>query len=85
MKNQISKKQNSNKRLYLSKHKNHQPITRKHIQLQFKTCPISCRKNLIFDTCFTREGNFFQGGGGGCNFHIKNKLKFEIFDDKKSL
>ena len=22
---------------------------------------------------------------GGCNFYIKNKLKFEIFNDKKSL
>ena len=21
----------------------------------------------------------------GCNFHMKNKLKFEIFDDKKVL
>ena len=27
-------------------------------------------------------GDFFQGG---CNFHIKNKLKSEIFNDKKSL
>ena len=24
-------------------------------------------------------------GGGGCNFHIKNKLKSEIVNDKKSL
>ena len=25
------------------------------------------------------------GGGGGCNLHIKNKLKSEIVNDKKSL
>ena len=33
-------------------------------------------------------GEFFHGGGGGggvCNFHIENKLKSEIFNDKKSL
>ena len=28
-----------------------------------------------------RGGDFFQGRG--CNFHIKNKLKSEIFNDKK--
>ena len=28
---------------------------------------------------------FREGGGGGCNFHIKNKLKSEIFNYKKSL
>ena len=28
-----------------------------------------------------REGR----GGGGCNFHIKNKLKSEIYNGKKSL
>ena len=28
-----------------------------------------------------RGGDFFQGGS--CNFHIKNKLKSEIFNDKK--
>ena len=31
-----------------------------------------------------KEGDdFFQGagGGGGCNFYIKNKLKFEISND----
>ena len=27
---------------------------------------------------------FFRGGREDCNFHIKNKLKSEIFDDKKS-
>ena len=26
-----------------------------------------------------------EGGGGGCNCHIKNKLKSERFNDKKSL
>ena len=29
-------------------------------------------------------GDFFQAGGR-CNFHIKNILKSEIFNDKKSL
>ena len=29
-----------------------------------------------------RRITFFKGG---CNFYIKNKLKFEIFNDKKSL
>ena len=28
------------------------------------------------------RGDFFQGG---CSFYIKNKLKFEIFHDKKGL
>ena len=28
-------------------------------------------------------GDFFQGGG--CSFYIKNELKSEIFNDKKSL
>ena len=37
-----------------------------------------------------KEGvcDFFQEGvegGGGCNFHVKKKLKSEIFNDKKSL
>ena len=33
-----------------------------------------------------KTGDIFQGGGGGgCNFHIKNKLKSEIFNYKKSL
>ena len=30
-------------------------------------------------------GDFFRKGGRGCNFHIKNKLKSEIFNDKKGL
>ena len=28
---------------------------------------------------------FFGGKGGGCSFYIKNKIKSEIFNDKKSL
>ena len=28
---------------------------------------------------------FQVGGGRGCNFHIKNKLKSEIFNDEKGL
>ena len=42
------------------------------------------------------QPNFQKGGGltgkrgrlflgGGCNFHIKDKLKSKIFNDKKSL
>ena len=33
------------------------------------------------------RGDFFRGrkGGGGCSFYIKNKLKSEIFNDKKGL
>ena len=30
------------------------------------------------------RGDFFQGEKG-CSFFIKNKLKFEIFNDKKGL
>ena len=35
--------------------------------------------------CWKREGDFFTGrvGGEGCNFYIKNKLKSEIFNNKK--
>ena len=29
--------------------------------------------------CWERGGDFLNGGG--CNFHIKNKLKSEIFND----
>ena len=36
--------------------------------------------------CWERGGDFSGGVGvGGCSFHIKNKLKFKIFNDKKSL
>ena len=31
-----------------------------------------------------RGSNFFQGGSG-CNFSTKDKLKYGIFNDKKSL
>ena len=30
-------------------------------------------------------GDFFRWGGGVCNFPIKNKLKSEIFNNKKIL
>ena len=36
---------------------------------------------LLEGGCWERGGDFFQEG---CNFHIKNKLKSEIFNDKKS-
>ena len=36
---------------------------------------------LLEEGCWERGGDFFQGGG--CDFHIKNKLKSEIFNDKK--
>ena len=32
--------------------------------------------------CWERGGDFFSEGGG-CNFHIKNKSKSEIFNEKK--
>ena len=32
--------------------------------------------------CWERGGDFFREG---CNFYIKNKLKSEIFNDKKNL
>ena len=36
-----------------------------------------------------KGGDIFHGGEGGggrgCNFHIKNKLKSEMFNDKKGL
>ena len=38
-------------------------------------------KGLKIST-FRGGGDFFQEG---CNFHIKNKVKSEIFNDKKSL
>ena len=33
--------------------------------------------------CWERRGDFFQGWSG--SFNIKNKLKSEIFNDKKRL
>ena len=35
--------------------------------------------------CWESGGWLFSGGKGGCNFHIKNKLKSEIFNGKQSL
>ena len=44
---------------------------------------------LLEGGCWERGSDFFQDeggrGGGGCNCHIKNKLKSEIFNDEKSL
>ena len=41
------------------------------------------RPQLLERGCLERGGDFFQEGGGGCNFQIKN-LKSEIFNGKKS-
>ena len=41
------------------------------------------RTSALEGGCWERWSDFFQWGG--CNFHIKNKLKSEIFNDKKSL
>ena len=36
--------------------------------------------------CWERGGDFFkERGGGGCSFYKKQQLKFEIFNEKKSL
>ena len=35
--------------------------------------------------CSEREGWPFSYGGKGCGFYIENKLKSEIFNEKKSL
>ena len=40
---------------------------------------------LLEESCRERGMTFFRGGGRGCNFYIKNKLKSEIFNYKKSL
>ena len=40
------------------------------------------RPQVLEGGCWERRGDFFQGG---CNFYIKNKLKSEIFNDKRSL
>ena len=37
---------------------------------------------FLEEGCWERGGDFFQGG---CNFYIKNELRSEIFDNKKSL
>ena len=50
---------------------------------------LSLQPNFKKEMVVGKEGvcDFFQEGvgGGGCNFHVKNKLKSEIFNDKKSL
>ena len=57
--------------------------------------PLSARERwgrLNFQPSFQKRGLYrtstFRGGwlfsGRGCNFHIKNKLKCEMFNDKKS-
>ena len=38
---------------------------------------------LLEGRYWERGGDIFQGGG--CTFYIKNKLKSEVFNDKKSL
>ena len=40
------------------------------------------RISIFRGGCWERGGDFFQGG---CSFYIKNKLKSEIFNSKKSL
>ena len=40
------------------------------------------RTSTCLRDCLERGGEFFQGAGGGCNFHIK-KLKSDIFNDEK--
>ena len=40
------------------------------------------KRGILTGPQLLEGGDFFQGG---CNFHIKNKLKSEIFNDKKSL
>ena len=41
---------------------------------------------VLEGSCWERVGYLFsRGGREACNFHIKTKLKSEIFNDKKSL
>ena len=40
------------------------------------------RTQLLERGCLERGGRLFSGEG--CNFHIKNKFKSEIFNDKKN-
>ena len=41
-------------------------------------------RTLIFRGGLLGEGgDLFEGKRGGCSFYIKNKLKPEIFNDKK--
>ena len=52
------------------------------LQLNFQKGGGLTRPQLLEGGSGKKGGDFFQGG---CNFHIKNKLKSEIFNDKKSL
>ena len=48
--------------------------------------PFSKRRGLIGSqrvVAWKDRGEFFSEGG--CSFYIKNKLKYEIFNDKKGL
>ena len=40
------------------------------------------RSQFLEGDCWEREGDFFQGG---CSFYLKNKLKSEIFNDRKKV
>ena len=39
----------------------------------------------LLEGCCWERGEWLFSGGWLCNFHIKNKLKSQIFNDKKSL
>ena len=43
------------------------------------------RISVFRGDCLERGGSLFEGGGGVCSFYIKNKLKSEIFKDKKGI
>ena len=43
------------------------------------------RISIFRGGCWERGGWLFLGEGRGCSFYIKNKLKSEIFNKKKSL
>ena len=53
--------------------------------LNFQKCGLDKTSNLIGRLLGKREWFFSGDSGRGCNFHIKNKLKSKIFNDKKSL
>ena len=54
--------------------------------LKVVTCslPLKLTLNLGTDILFEKLKVTAATKGGGCNFQIKNKLKSEIFNDKKS-
>ena len=43
------------------------------------------RISIFEEGLLGKRGVIFSGGGGGCSFYIRNKLKYEIFKYKKSL